>query len=162
MKEGGRMSLTATLGRAKDDAMQHFSEAKVDRMAKENDELKMENRLLREELSDHRSEHKQVLDMLEKARISDGQSAPTGRRFKLLRLIAVGGTVYAIVTKTGAVDRVKAWIDSMRGTTDRFAADVSMKASDAAHGFGDKVEHAGRRLEQTGDRIEQVARPSER
>jgi hypothetical protein len=139
------MSLTATLGRAKADAMQHFSEAKVERMAKENDELKMENRLLREELSDHRSEHKQVLDMLEKARISDAESAPTGRRFKLLRLIAVGGTVYAIVTKTGAVDRVKAWIDSVKGTTDRFATDVSMKASDAVR-----------------DRIDQVARPSER
>jgi len=156
------MSLTATLGRAKDEAMQHFSEAKVERMAKENDELKMENRLLREELSDHRSEHRQVLDMLEKARISDAEGAPSGRRFKLLRLIAVGGTVYAIVTKTGAVDRVKAWIESMKGTTDRFATDVSRKASDVAHGFGDTVEHAGRRIEQTGDRIEQVARPSER
>ena len=156
------MSLTATLRRAKADAMQHFSQAKVERMAKENDELKMENRLLREELSDHRSEHRQVLDMLERARISDAESAPTGRTFKLVRLMAVGGTVYAIVTKTGAVDRIKAWIDSMKGTTDRFATDVSMKGSDAAHGFGDTVEHAGRRLEQTGDRIEQVARPSER
>lgn len=156
------MSITDTVGRAKDGAMQHFSEAKSDRMAKENDELKFENRVLRDELADHRSEHKQVLEMLEKVQLSSNGSRSSGRKFKLLRLIAVGGAVYAIITKTGAVDRVKGWIGSMKGTTDRFATDVSMKASDAAYGFGDTIEHTGRKLEQTGESIEQAARPSER
>jgi hypothetical protein len=156
------MSITDTVGRAKDGAMLHLSEAKIDRTAKENDELKIENRLLREELADHRSEHKQVLDLLEKSRISTSGSASSSRKFRLLRLIAIGGTVYAIVTKTSAVDRVKGWIDSMKGTTDRFASDVSMKASDGAYRVGDTIEHAGRKLEQTGENIEQAARPSER
>jgi hypothetical protein len=156
------MSITDTVGRAKDGAMLHLSEAKTDRTAKENDELKIENRLLREELADHRSEHKQVLDLLEKSRISTSGSASPSRKFKLLRLIAIGGTVYAIVTKTSAVDRVKGWIDSMKGTTDRFASDVSMKASDGAYRVGDTIEHAGRKLEQTGENIEQAARPSDR
>jgi hypothetical protein len=156
------MSITDTVGRAKDGAMLHLSEAKIDRTAKENDELKIENRLLREELADHRSEHKQVLDLLEKSRISTSGSTSSRRKFKLLRLIAIGGTVYAIVTKTSAVERVKGWIDSMKGTTDRFASDVSMKASDGAYRVGDTIEHAGRKLEQTGENIEQAARPSER
>jgi len=143
------MSITDTVGRAKDGAMLHLSEAKIDRTAKENDELKIENRLLREELADHRSEHKQVLDLLEKSRISTSGSASPSRKFKLLRLIAIGGTVYAIVTKTSAVDRVKGWIDSM-------------KASDGAYRVGDTIEHAGRKLEQTGENIEQAARPSDR
>lgn len=156
------MSITDTVGRAKDGAMQHLSDAKSDRTAKENDELKIENRLLREELADHRSERKQVLELLEKAQISTSGSTPSGRRLKLLRLIAVGGTVYAIVTKTGAVDRVKGWIASIKGTTERFGSDVSSKASDVAHGVGDTVEHAGREIEQVGESIEQAARPSER
>jgi hypothetical protein len=153
------MSITHTMAGARDSAKQHISESKMDRTTKENVELKAENRLLREELAEDRSERKQVLDLLDRAQAS--MNGPSKRRFKLMRLVAVGGTVYAVVTKTGAVDRVKEWIDTMKGKTEQVGSDLASKSSEMTHQVGDAIEHTGRKLEQTGESIEQSARKIE-
>ena len=154
------MSITDTIAGARDSAVQHLSETKLDRTAKENDELKAENRVLGDELAENRSERKQVLDLLDKAQIS--VSGPPKRRFKLLWLLAVGGAVYAVVTKTGAMGRVKAWIDTMRGKTGRLGSDLATKGSEMTHQVGDAIEHTGRKLEQSGENIERSARKTEK
>jgi len=140
---------------AKDSAMHRMSEMRLDRTAKENDELKTENRLLRDELAENRAERKHVLDLLDKADIS--VSEPSKRRFTLLRIVAIGGAVYTVVTKTGAMEKIREWVDTARGKTEAFSADLSAKASDTTHRVGDTVEHAGRKIEKAGDKIEKAS-----
>lgn len=154
------MSIKDTMVGARESALLRLSETKIDRTAKENDELKTENRLLRDELAENRSERKQVLDLLDSARIS--VSEPPKHQFKLLRLVAVGGAIYAVATKTGAVDRVKEWIDTMRAKTEQFGSDLASKTSEMTHVVGDVVEHTGRKVEQAGESIEQVAHTTEK
>ena len=108
------MSLKDTVAGARNNAMQRMAETKMDRMAKQNDELKVENRVLRDELAENRSEREHVLDLLGNAQIS--MNEPSKRRFKVLRLIAVGGAVYAVAMKTGARERIKDWMTTMRET----------------------------------------------
>jgi len=154
------VSITDTIAGARDSAAQHLAETKLDRTAKQNDELKAENRVLRDELAENRSERKQVLDLLDKAQIS--VSGPTKRRFKLLWLLAVSGAVYTVVTKTGLVSRVKAWIDTTRSKTVELSSDLATRGSEATHQVGDAIEHAGRKLEQTGESIERSGRANEK
>jgi hypothetical protein len=131
--------------------MQRKSDAKAERAAKENDELKRENRLLREEIADNRSERKQVLALLDKAQIS---AKPSKRRFRLLRLAALGGAAYAVITKTGAVTRVKEWAATMKARSQEVGSDLASKGSEMTHQVGDAIEHTGRRLERASETIE--------
>jgi hypothetical protein len=153
---GGSMSIKQTVAGARDSVRRHMSEAQMDRTAKENGELRAENRVLREELAGNRSEREQVLDLLGKAQISP--SEPPERRFKLLRLVAVGGAVYAIITKTGAGNKVKEWMSALKRETAEFGSDVESRGSEAQREVGKTIEHAGRSLQQVGDSIEQSAR----
>jgi hypothetical protein len=84
-------------------------------------------------------------------------SGPSKRRFKVLRLIAVGGAVYAVVTKTGAREWIKDRMNTMRGTTEQFGADLASKGSEMMQPVGDTIEHAGRKLERAGESIKQSA-----
>jgi hypothetical protein len=149
------MSIKETIAGARNNAMQHMSETKMDRTAKENHELRAENRILRDELAENRSERVQVLDLLDKAQFSI--SRPSKRRFQVLRLIAVGGAVYALVTKIGARERIRDWVHTMRGTTEQFGADLASKGSEMIPTVGDTIEHAGRKLERAGESIKQSA-----
>lgn len=148
------MSITDTLAKARNDATHRLSEAKMDRTARENDELKTENRLLRDELAESRSERQHVLELLDKAQIS--VSGPTKRRFKVLRLVAMGGAVYAVAVNTGAMDRIRAWFDEMRGKSQQLGSEFASKGSDVTHQVGDVVEHTGRKLEEAGAKIERT------
>jgi hypothetical protein len=149
------VSIKDTIAGARNNAKQHMSETKIDRTAKENNELRAENRVLRDELAEDRSERAQVLDLLGKAQFS--MSGPSKRRVKVLRLIAVGGAVYAVATKTGARERIKDWVNTMRGTTEQFGADLASKGSEMMQPVGDTIEHAGRKLERAGESIKQSA-----
>lgn len=150
------MSITDTIVDARETAIKRISEAKTDRTAKQVDELKTENRLLRDELAENRSERKQVLDLLDKAQFSVGGRSK--RRFKVLRLVAAGGAVYAVATQTGAVDRIKGWIDSMRGKSQEFGSELASTGSEMTHGAADTVENTGRKLKQSGRKLEQTGR----
>jgi len=157
------MSITDTVTGARESAIKRISEVKTDRTAKhldelkaEKDELKTENRLLRDELAENRSERKQVLDLLDKAQFSGGGRSK--RRFKVLRVIAAGGAVYAVVTQTGAVEKVKQWIDSMRGRSARLESEFVSKGSEMTHGAADVVQETGRKLKQSGRKVEETGR----
>jgi hypothetical protein len=150
------MSITDTVSGARETAIKRISEAKTDRTAKQVEELRTENRLLRDELAENRSERKQVLDLLDKAQISVGGRSK--RRFKVLRLVAAGGAVYAVATQTGAVDRIKGWIDSMRGRSEELGSDFASKGSEMTHGAADAMEQTGRKLKQSGRKLEQTSR----
>jgi hypothetical protein len=149
------VSIKDTIAGARNNAMQHMSETKMDRTANENNELRAENRVLRDELAENRSERAEVLDLLGKAQFS--MSRPSKRRFKVLRLIAVGGAVYAVVTRTGARERIKDWVNTMRGTTEQFGADLASKGSEMMQPVGETIEQAGRKLERAGETIKQAA-----
>lgn len=150
------MSITDTVNGARESAIKRISEAKTDRTVKQVEELKVENRLLRDELAENRSERKQVLDLLDKAQISVGGRSK--RRFKVLRLVAAGGAVYAVATQTGAVDRIKGWIDGMRGKSQQIGSDLASKGSEMTHEAAGAIENTGRKVKQTGRKLEQTGR----
>jgi hypothetical protein len=150
------MSITDTVSTARETAIKRISEAKTDRTAKQVEELRTENRLLRDELAENRSERKQVLDLLDKAQISVGGRSK--RRFKVLRLVAAGGAVYAVATQTGAVERIKGWIDSIRGKSQDLGSDFASKGSEMTHSAADAIEQTGRKVKQSGRKLEETGR----
>lgn len=149
------MSIADSVTGAKDSALHRMSEMKLDRTARENNDLKTENRLLRDELAENRSERKHVLDLLDKAQIS--VSEPSKGRFRFFRVLALGGTAYAVLAKTGGVEKAKGWINAARGKTEGIGSDLAAKGSEVTHKVGDTIEHAGRKIEATGERIEKAA-----
>ncbi|MGH2530030.1 MAG: hypothetical protein ACRDH0_11980 [Actinomycetota bacterium] len=150
------MNLTNRMERVRAGAIQRMADLKAERAEAENRELKTENRLLRDELSESRSERQRVLDLLDKAQFTVNE--PRKRRFRLFRLLAAAGAIYAVGTSTGAFDRIRPWMDRMRGRMDEVASEGTDRASGAADKISDVVENAGRKMEQAGDRMEQDAK----
>ena len=79
-------------------------EKRLERASDEADRLRLENDLLRDEVSQERSEHGRILDLLE-SRMSepgqeDGKRSHKGRW--LLFLMALGGGAYAWMRRRGA------------------------------------------------------------
>jgi hypothetical protein len=146
------MRIADTVVNARDSARQRMSEAKMDRATRELDELRFENRMLRDELDESRSERKQFIDLLEKM--------PTGnhtkRRYKLLRMVAMGGAVYAVAAKSGWLERAKDWWHRMQGRGDEWSSELESKSSGMTHRVGDTIEHTGRTIKQTGRKLEET------
>jgi hypothetical protein len=158
------MDITGKMERMRTGARQRMVEMRADRAESQNEQLKAENRVLRDEIEGNRSERQRVLDLLEKAEFTVEE--PTKRRFRLFRLLLAAGAIYAVGTRTGAFQRVKGWMNGVGGM-DEMAARGTDKATATAYRVGDVVEHTGRkiqkageRVEQAGDRIEQVAKQS--
>ncbi len=154
------MDITGRMERVRTGARQRMMEMKADRAESQNDQLKAENRVLRDELDQTRSERQRVLDLLEKAEFTVEE--PKKRRFRVLRLLLAAGAIYAVGTRTGAFQRVKAWMNKMRGQMDEMAARTTEKATEAGYKLGDVVEHTGRKIQKTGERIEQAGDQMER
>jgi hypothetical protein len=134
------MDITGRMERVRSGARQRMMEMKADRAESENKQLKAENRVLRDELAENRSERQRVLDLLDKAQFTVEE--PKKRRFRVLRLLAAAGVIYAIGSRTGAFDRLRGWKDQMRGQMDEMAEQGS-EASEAGNTMGDVVEHTG-------------------
>jgi hypothetical protein len=90
------------------------------------------------------------MDLLEKMPSGDHPR----RRYTLLRLVAMGGAVYAVAQKTGFWERAKDWWRRMQGGTDQWATDVG--GSEMTHKVGDTIEHTGRAIKQTGRKLEET------
>ncbi len=148
------MDITGRMERMRSGARQRMTEMKADRAESQNEQLKAENRVLRDELEETRSERQRVLDFLEKAQFTVEE--PKKRRFRMFRLLLAAGAIYAVGTRTGAFDRVKGWVNEMRGQIDEMAAQSSEKASEAGYKMGDVVEHTGRKIQKAGERVEQA------
>jgi hypothetical protein len=126
--------------RMRSGARQRMTEMKADRAESQNDQLKAENRVLRDELAENRSERQRVLDLLDRAQFT--MEEPKKRRFRVFRLLLAAGAIYAVGTRTGAFDRVKGWVNEMRGQMDEMAAEGSEKASEA----GDRMEQSAKEI----------------
>jgi hypothetical protein len=87
-------------------------EKRLDRVSEEADRLKFENDLLRDEVTETRSEHHRILDLLE-TRLAEPASATNGKRHHrgrwLMALIALGGGAYAVVRMRG--QRPDEWVE---------------------------------------------------
>src|SRR6266511_4141553 len=151
------MDITGRMERMRTGARQRMMEMKAERAESQNEQLKAENRVLRDELEENRSERQRVLDLLEKAEFTVEE--PRKRRFRLFRLLLAAGAIYAVGTKTGAFQRVKGWMNEMRGQMDEMTARGTEKASEAAYKVGDVVEHTGRKIQKAGERVEQGGDP---
>src|SRR5512132_3553708 len=75
------MDITSRMERMRTGARQRMMEMKADRAESQNEQLKAENRVLRDELEENRSERQRVLDLLERAEFAVAE--PTKRRFRL-------------------------------------------------------------------------------
>src|SRR5213594_4526171 len=148
------MDITGRMERMRTGARQRMTEMKADRAESQNDQLKAENRVLRDELEETRSERQRVLDLLEKAQFT--MEEPKKRRFRVFRLLLAAGAIYAVGTRTGAFQRIKEWMNQMRGQMDEMAARTTERATEAGHKLGDVVEDTGRKVQKTGERIEQA------
>jgi hypothetical protein len=146
------MDLTGRMDRMRAGARQRMSQLRADRVDEENRDLKAQNRLLREELSEARTERRRVLDLLEKAQLT--VQGPSKRRFRLFRLLAAAGIIYSLGTRTGAFSRGRDWFEKIRARVDEMSMQSKQKMSNATYRVGDAVEHAGRSMQQAGDRIE--------
>ena len=148
------MDITGRMERMRTGARQRMTEMKADRAESQNDQLKAENRVLRDELEETRSERQRVLDLLEKAQFT--MEEPKKRRFRVFRLLLAAGAIYAVGTRTGAFQRIKEWMNQMRGQMDEMAARTTEKATEAGYRLGDVVEHTGRTIQKTGERVEKA------
>jgi hypothetical protein len=148
------MDITGRMERMRTGARQRMMEMKADRAESQNEQLKAENRVLRDELEENRSERQRVLDLLERAEFAVAE--PTKRRFRLFRLLLAAGAIYAVGTRTDTFQRVKGWMSEMRGQMDQMAARGTEKVTDAGYKVGDVVEHTGRKIQKTGERVEQA------
>jgi hypothetical protein len=148
------MDITSRMERMRTGARQRMMEMKADRAESQNEQLKAENRVLRDEVEENRSERQRVLDLLERAEFAVEE--PRKRRFRLFRLLLAAGAIYAVGTRTGAFQRIKGKMNEMRGQMDQMAARGTEKVTDAGYKVGDVVEHTGRKIQKTGERVEQA------
>jgi methyl-accepting chemotaxis protein len=148
------MDITGRMERVRSGARQRMMEMKTERTESQNEQLKAENRVLRDELEENRSERQRVMELLEKAAFTVDE--PKKRRFRLFRLLLAAGAIYAVGTRTGAFQRVKDWMKEMGGQMDEMAAQGNEKASEAGYRTGDVVEHTGRTIQKAGERVEQA------
>jgi len=146
------MDITGRMERMRTGARQRMMEMKADRAESQNEQLKAENRVLRDELEENRSERQRVLDLLEKAEFTVDE--PRKRRFRLFRLLLAAGAIYAVGTRTGAFQRVKGWMYEWRGQMDEMAARGTEKATEAGYKVGDVVEAEIEAVAQDGDGTE--------
>ena len=153
------MDITGRMERMRTGARQRMMEMKADRAESQNEQLKAENRVLRDELEENRSERQRVLDLLDRAEFTVEE--PGKRRFRLFRLLLAAGAIYAVGTRTGTFKRVKGWMNEMRGQMDQMAARGTEKVTDAGYKVGDVVEHTGRKIQKTGERVEQAGHQME-
>ncbi|HET7868893.1 MAG TPA: hypothetical protein VFM85_01050 [Actinomycetota bacterium] len=148
------MDITGRMERMRTGARQRMMEMKADRAESQNEQLKAENRVLRDELEETRSERQRVLDLLERAEFTVEE--PRKRRFRLFRLLLAAGAIYAVGTRTGTFQRAKAWMNDMRGQMNQMATRGTEKATEAGYKVGDVVEHTGRKIQKAGERVEQA------
>ncbi len=130
------MNISDTITDVRNGARRRISDVKADRLVKEKDELRTENRLLRDELAETRSERQHVLELLDKVTTPPEKK----RRHRLLRLFAFGGAVYAVAAQTGAIDLARNWINAMRRRRMGLEAELMSNGAEVLHETADKID----------------------
>jgi DNA-binding MarR family transcriptional regulator len=84
-----------------DRARDRMMESRLDTMDRENDRLKHEVRMLRDDLQEERGSLQRALDALRRDEHVTVETKAPKRRGRILRLIAVGGGAYLLGAKAG-------------------------------------------------------------
>lgn len=108
-----------------DRARERRTESRLDKVDRENERLKSEVKLLREDLHEERGSLEQALDALNKRETVTVKTKP--RRGRLLRTAVIGGGAYLLGTRAGRerydqiVEKAKSLTNRSRSRTRRRA-----------------------------------------
>jgi septal ring factor EnvC (AmiA/AmiB activator) len=84
-----------------DRARERITESRLDKFDRENDRLKHEVRMLREDLREERGSLERALDALKRDEHVTVHTKTPKRRGRLLRTIVIGGGAYVLGTRAG-------------------------------------------------------------
>jgi septal ring factor EnvC (AmiA/AmiB activator) len=108
-----------------DRARDRITESRLDKFDRENDRLKHEVRMLREDLREERGSLERALDALKRDEHVTVHTKAPKRRGRLLRTIVIGGGAYVLGTRAGR-ERYDQIVEKVRGLSSaRSAADDS-------------------------------------
>lgn len=121
-----------------DRARDRLTESRLDRFDRENDRLKHEVRMLRDDLREERGSLERALAALKRDEHVTVQTKAPKRRGRLLRTIIIGGGAYVLGTRAGR-ERYDQIVEKVRGLSaparDRAAGDTrSWESSTPAAG----------------------------
>jgi hypothetical protein len=106
-----------------DRARERMTQARLEKLDRDNDRLRGEVSLLRDDLQEEPDALREALKALGEDRVT----ARPGRRPHVVRTLVVAGTAYVLGTRAGReryewlVGRIRGMRDSMRGSTDDLA-----------------------------------------
>lgn len=89
------------MGDLGDRARERMTETRLDRMDRENDRLKHEVRLLREDLREERGSLTRALDALARDEHVTVETKAPKRRGRIIRTLVIGGGAYLLGTRAG-------------------------------------------------------------
>lgn len=99
-----------------DRARERMMESRLDKFDRENDRLRSEVKLLRDDLQEERSSLERALDALNKRETVTVKTKP--RRGRLLRTVVVGAGAYLLGTRAGR-ERYDQIVEKARSLTNR-------------------------------------------
>ena len=101
------------MGDLGDRARERMTETRLDKMDRENDRLKHEVRLLREDLHEERGSLARALDALGRNEHITVETKAPKRRGRIVRTIVIGGGAYLLGTRAGR-ERYDQIVEKMR------------------------------------------------
>jgi len=101
------------MGDLGDRARERMTETRLDKMDRENDRLKHEVRLLREDLHEERGSLARALDALARNEHVTVETKAPKRRSRIVRTIVIGGGAYLLGTRAGR-DRYDQIVEKLR------------------------------------------------
>lgn len=97
-----------------DRARERITESRMDKFDRENDRLKHEVRMLRDDLREERGSLERALDALKRDEHVTVHTKSPKRRGRLLRTIVIGGGAYVLGTRAGR-ERYDQIVEKVRG-----------------------------------------------
>ncbi len=106
------------MGDLGDRARERMTETRLDKMDRENDRLKHEVRLLREDLHEERGSLSRALDALARNEHVTVETKTPRRRGRIVRTLVIGGGAYVLGTRAGRerYDQIVGKLRAMRSS----------------------------------------------
>jgi hypothetical protein len=124
---------------------ERMADARLDNLTRENDELKVENELLREELDSDKKSRDRMMSLLDRL---DVEARPK-RRIGLVRVLVIGGAAYVLGAKAGRerYEQMRAWWEKSRqkamnranGKAESWSTSSTMGGSELEHRVGQGI-----------------------
>jgi hypothetical protein len=118
------------------DIKDRATDARMDSLSRENDELKVENELLRDELDGDRKTRDRMMGLLDRL---DVEARPK-RRIGLVRVLVIGAAAYVLGAKAGRerYEQIRAWWKQAKNRTTEATQSWSNGSSGS---MGSELEH---------------------